>query len=416
MGGELGGMPTNLLAGLRYETTDVKSTAFLQVPQFLRWEDNNDFQLLFSSDFQPVSVNADYSHMLPSFDFDVEVREDLKARFSYGKSISRAGYGSLSAVVSNLGTTGSTLLGTDPTARASNPALVPLESDNVDVSVEWYYDEASFASVGLFEKRVSNFIGSETVVSNWFGIQDQTNGPRAQAAEAALDGLGVLVDDTSLFVMMAVLDNPADFPNGAADFQIDSGTGNTVDPVFAVNVATAYDLVPEAGDPLMQFSTTQPVNNREARFSGAEFGVQHFFGDTGFGVLFNYTVVNSDTAFDNEGDPTQSQFALTGLSDTYNLVGVYENAGWSARVAYNWRDDFLAGTNRGGSNNPTYVEEYTQLDLSVAYDVNDALTVFFEGINLTEEDVRQYARTERQLWFLDDLGARYQFGARYTFE
>jgi TonB-dependent receptor len=349
-------------------------------------------------------------------DFDVELSEDLKGRFSFGKTIARAGYGQLSAVVGNLGTTGSTLNGSTPTANAANPALIPLESDNLDLSIEWYYDDASYASIGVFEKRVSNFIGNETVDANWFGIRDQTNGPRAQAAKDELDNLGVLVDDTSLFVMMAVLDNPADFPGGAGDFQIDAGTGNTVDPTFAVAVATAYDLFPDSSDPLMTFKTSQPVNNKEALFKGAELGVQHFFGDTGFGVQANYTAVSSDTEFDNLGVPGVSQFALTGLSDTYNIVGIYENAGWSARLAYNWRDKFLAQANVGGSNNPNYVEEHDQFDLNVAYDVTDALTVFFEGINLTEQDTRQTARNEHQLWFLDDLGARYQIGARYTFE
>jgi TonB-dependent receptor len=270
--------------------------------------------------------------------------------------------------------------------------------------------------VGLFEKRVKNFIGQDQVVSSWFGLRDQTNGPRAEAAIEALGNIGVLVDDTSLFVMMAVLDNPVDFPGGEADFQIDAGTGNTTDAGFAVTVATLYDLLPESSDPLMEFSTTTPVNNKEASFSGAEFAVQHFFGDTGFGVVANYTAVNSDTSFDDTGLPSVSQFALTGLSDTANLVAIFENFGFQARLAYNWRDAFLAQTNRGNSRNPTYVDEYTQLDLNLAYDVSDALTVFFEGINLTEEDTRQYGRSERQLWFLEDLGARYQIGARYTFE
>jgi TonB-dependent receptor len=362
-------------------------------------------------------VDEDYDNMLPSLDFDIGISDNLKGRFSFGKSISRAGYADLTAEVSGFGTVGSTFNGAQPTANASNPSLVPLESDNLDIALEWYYGESSYASAGLFEKRVSNFIGREQVVTNWFGIQDQTNGPRAEAAAAALDGIGVLVDDTSLFVMMAILDNPADFPGGAADFQTDPATGDTTTlPAFAVSVATAYDLVPEAGDPLMDFSTTTPINNREASFSGAEFAVQHFFGDTGFGVLANYTVVNSDTSFDNLGLPSVSQFALTGLSDTANLVAIFENFGFSARLAYNWRDAFLAGTNRGNSRNPTYVDEYTQIDLNLAYDVSDALSVFFEGINITEENNRQYARSERQLWFLEDLGARYHLGARYTFQ
>ena len=411
--GELGGMATHLRAGLRYEQTDVTSTSEMLVPLHLLWEDNNDFQTIRSSEVTPVTQEADYDHVLPSFDFDIDLRDDLKGRFSYSKTIARAGYGSLAASVGGFGTVGSTLLGSQPAADASNPALVPLESDNLDLSLEWYYDESSYASIGFYDKRVSNFIGTEQIDQNWFDVRDQTNGPRAEAARAELEALGLAVDDTSLFVMMAVLDNPADFPGGSADVVTNGGV---VDADFAVDVATDYDLTPNADDPVMTFRTATPVNNKEAQIYGMEFAVQHFFGDSGFGVQANYTIVEGDVDYDVLADPSEAQFALTGLSDTANLVGIYENDKFQARVAWNWRDDYLNEVNRGNSQNPVFVEAYSQLDLSMTYLVNDQLSVSFEGLNLTEENIRHFGRTESQLWFLQDLGARYQIGARYAFE
>jgi len=38
-----------------------------------------------------------------------------------------------------------------------------------------------------------------------------------------------------------------------------------------------------------------------------------------------------------------------------------------------------------------------------------------EGLNLTEEDVRWHGRSKKQLWLLEDQGARYSIGARYKF-
>lgn len=405
--GELGGMKTNFLTGVRYETTDVFSTSDSLLPSYLLWQDNNDFQTIRQSTVTELSGKASYDHLLPSMDFDITLSEDLKGRVSYSKTIARASFGDLQAAVGNYGTVGSTYLGARPTANEGNPELVPLESNNFDVSVEWYYDESSYASIGLFEKRVDNFVGTEQIDKNHFGVLDQTNGPRAQAAAEALIARSIAVDDTSLFVMMAVLDNPVDFPGGAADYI------NTAD--FQVEVATAYDLIPEPGDPQMIFRTSTPVNNKEAKIYGAEFALQHFFGDTGFGVQANYTLVRGDIGFNNETDPGVSQFALTGLSDTANLVGIYERGPFQARLAYNWRDKYLNQTNRGNSRNPTYVEAYAQVDLNVSYDVNDQLTVFLEGLNLNEENNRQYARSQSQLWYLEDLGARYHLGARYNF-
>jgi TonB-dependent receptor len=218
---------------------------------------------------------------------------------------------------------------------------------------------------------------------------------------------GIAIDDTSLFVMMAVLNNPDAFPGGADEY--------VHDYEFWVQVATDYDLAPNEDDPEMTFRTSTPDNNKEAQIYGFEIAAQHFFGDTGFGLQANYTIVRGDVGFDVTADPGEDQFALTGLSDTANLTAIYENYGFQARLAYNWRDKYLNEINKGNSRNPVFVDAYSQIDLNVSYEVNDNLDVFFEGLNLTEENIRHYGRSENQLWYLEDQGARYQLGARYAF-
>ena len=37
-----------------------------------------------------------------------------------------------------------------------------------------------------------------------------------------------------------------------------------------------------------------------------------------------------------------------------NIVGVYENFGVSARLAYNWRGSFLNNASKGNNRNPVY--------------------------------------------------------------
>ncbi len=407
--GELGGMATNVVVGARYERTDVTSVSDLLIPTAIGWEDNNDFFTLRDSVFTPFSQEADYDHVLPSLDFDVELTQDLKARVSYSKTIARASYNQLRSSVSVANPQGSTLNGFIANATGSNPALVPLESDNFDLSLEWYFGESSYVSGGFFEKRVANFIGNEVSREFLFDIRDQSAGPRAEAAIDALTAGGYATDDTNLFVMMALMDNPADamFPGGAAAFD-----GTEAQHLY---VATQYDVLPNSDDPLRPFNVSRPVNNREAKLYGWEFAGQHFFGDSGFGVQANYTIVRGDVAFDDGGDPTVNQFALQGLSDSANLVLMYEKFGLSARLAYNWRDQFLQNANRGGFLNPEYVEDYAQLDLNVGYNFNDNLSVSFEGLNLTGEDVRWHGRSPLQMWFLEELGPRYALGARYKF-
>jgi outer membrane receptor protein involved in Fe transport len=65
--------------------------------------------------------------------------------------------------------------------------------------------------------------------------------------------------------------------------------------------------------------------------------------------------------------------------------------------------------------NPIFVEAFDQIDINVGYDINDHLAVSFEAVNLTGEDVRWHGRSTKQMWRLEDLGARYAVGMRYKF-
>lgn len=415
--GELAGMKTNFMAGLRYETTDVTATSFVIPPLYLRWEDNNDFNPVYpKGNVAAPKVDASYDNLLPSLDFDIAFNDSLKGRFSFSQTIARAGYGSLNNAVTNYSSGGgSTALGAIRTANVGNPALLPLQSTNADISLEWYYDDSSYVSGGVFEKRVANFIGDEKTTRPLYGIQDQTNAksPRVIAALQALKNRGISQDDTSLFVMMAILDNPSAFPTGAAAYP---STGNqSADDIVKAKIATDYDIIPVAGDPLSDWQVSAPINNKEAKLYGAELAVQHFFGESGFGLQANYTIVRGDVGYKNDKDPSESQFALLGLSDTMNIVGVYENFGVSARLAYNWRGSFLNNASKGSSRNPQYTEAYSQWDLSVGYNITDDLSVSFEGLNLTGEDRRDHGRTWNMVEYMEDLGPRYAVGARYNF-
>ena len=53
----------------------------------------------------------------------------------------------------------------------------------------------------------------------------------------------------------------------------------------------------------------------------------------GLGFQANYTYVKSSLTYDNMG--LGNQFALVGLSNSANLVGIYEDQKWSIRLAYN---------------------------------------------------------------------------------
>ena len=83
-----------------------------------------------------------------------------------------------------------------------------------------------------------------------------------------------------------------------------------------------------------------------------------------------------------------------------------------------WRDDYLLGVGQAGGSAegpPQFFKAFGATDISVNYDVTDELTVFFEGINVTNETEQGYGRYEEQFLFARQFGARYALGARYTF-
>jgi TonB-dependent receptor len=427
MRGDLGNMPTNLLVGVRYEQTDVSSTSNILVPNNpggMVWTANNDFTIARSATVQPFTEETDYSHVLPSVDFDVMLTDAIKGRMSYSKTIARANYGDLYAGATVRGATGSVLIdpSTQASADAQNPALVPLESDNLDFSVEYYFSDQGYVSAGFWEKRVDNFIGTTVLQQDLFNITDPTSGPDAQSALAFLQSASCRTqvtaaggdvnaacsaNDTALFTALAMLRNSG-ATGGLAAYNGSSGQ--------ILDMENRFDIAGEADDPLYTFAVRRPVNQEKAKIHGWELGGQYFFGDTGFGLQANYTIVKGDVGFDNNAPPGTTQFALLGLSDTANAVVMYEKYGITARLAYNWRDEFLAATNQNGSNtNPYYVEAYDQIDLSVGYQFNESLSFQVEAVNLTGEDVRWHARSEKQVVRLEDQQPRYAVGVRYKF-
>lgn len=412
------GRPAHILAGVRYEDTQTTSTSVVTELTAIQWDSDNDFTEVAGTASTSLVDSGDYSNLLPSFDLSVDVTDDLVVRASFSKTIARPDFSNLFSALSVNRPSRPTALGGIATGSSGDPNLRPLESDNFDISVEWYYDDASYISIGAFEKRVSNFIGTGTETRNAFGLRDASSGAagsRSGEALAELDNLGALPTDTNLFTLTALLEQTGDLATASSMFQANLLANGNVDEQYAETVFSSISLVGDANDPLYDFQVQIPINNREGNISGLEFAAQHFFGDTGFGIAANYTLVNGDVGIDVGASPNEDQFALLGLSDSANVVGIYEKGRISARVAWNWRDEFLIQTNRGGFRNPVFVDAYDQFDVSVSYNVTDNINLTFEGINLGGSTTRTFGRDESNLWLAQELKPRYLLGARYTF-
>lgn len=358
--GDVGGYPFGFVTGLRYEKTDLTISGNLA--SILRVEaEGAEVLNEVLTPVTPTKLESDYAMFLPNVDFKLDLTDDLVSRFAYSKTITRP---SMQELRPNLEFRDLKQNGPYP-ATAGNPDLKPLESDNIDLSIEWYYGEGSYASAGFFYKQVDNFIVDATTGQSFIGE------------------LGTPITDPATGTLTSI-------PVGGAPSDI-------IDP----------------NDQVIEFAVTKPSNVETADVDGFEFAVQHMFGQSGFGAIANATFVSTNAEYDTNS--FDQGFALVGLSDSYNLVGFYENDKFEVRLAYNYRDKFLQSLDQGGVAEPTFVDDYGQFDLSASYNLTDNVSIFFEGINLTGEETLWHGRFSNQFLLAEESGSRYTVGVRASF-
>ena len=143
---------------------------------------------------------------------------------------------------------------------------------------------------------------------------------------------------------------------------------------------TTSEQIFEGFENLGLVRATRPDNVDSANVKGFEIGIQHFF-DTlpapfdGLGIIANYTFSDSRAS---------NGFPLVAASKhSFNVVGLYEKGRFSARIAYNWRDDAVFEFTQG---RPDVIAARSQLDGQFGIDLTDAIALSFQAQNVMPED------------------------------
>ena len=385
--------------GVRWVKTDVSSTGGAQFPLYQApgapgAGQNPDPRSLatpadiaFQNGGNYTAANADSNtNILPSLNIRFGLTDDQFLRFAASRALSRADIGlykyyyTVGVDQGNCaaGTVTWTVPGdcsTPPvawtpryTADTGNPLLKPTTADQVDLTYEWYFSSAGSFTMALFYKKFNDYIVKRS------------------------------------------FDEP--FTN--------NGVTRTV-------------------------NVTRPINADGAKVSGFEVAYQTFFDQlpepwNGLGVQANFTYVDNKgvsngglSSVGNDGDALQggstnqipnisfTDLPLEGFSDmAYNLVLMYEKQKFSARLAYNWRDDYLISQSDCCIKLPVWQDAYGQLDASVHYKPTDSWDIFLDAQNLTESEtvlrqqVNDNGLTLPRSWFTNDL--RLQLGVRYRIQ
>ena len=165
-------------------------------------------------------------------------------------------------------------------------------------------------------------------------------------------------------------------------------TGTVFYRDFEGYIQPSVELVNYFGD---VYRVTRPGNTGDGFLQGFEIGYQQFYDNLpgifgGLGLQANFTYMDGDTTNLDTG----IEQSITGLSNrSYNIILLYERERFSARFAYNWRDEFLDVRNIAAGYD-LYVAETDQLDGQTSYAFSDNITVSLEGINLTDTGFKDF--------------------------
>lgn len=172
------------------------------------------------------------------------------------------------------------------------------------------------------------------------------------------------------------------------------------------------------GDGVLYFYNSY-INGEGAKISGVELTAKTAFTFlpgllSGLGADVNYTYQEaSEVGVYSQLDG--SELSYPGLSsDSYNATLWYERGPINARLAYNYRSQYLV-TAADQSGNPVIKEPTGYLDGKISWKPGlKGLTLFAEGKNLTEEDESTYAGDIR-LINRGYSGRRFFLGATYKY-
>ena len=356
--------------GVRYVKTDVSGPGVETFAQFndLNGTDDDDSnprtylpELAAFLDQADTGVDIDnsYEYFLPSVNVKWDLNDEMLIRFAASQSITPPRIDQLDATRAHRAILGFVV---DPNPApgeqpgvidiipdeiridGGNPNLEPIESTNFDLSYEWYFGDDGQFSVSAFYKDIENIIV--------YGVTNE--------GSLTLDGREV----------------PLNF---AGETNLNDGT--------IQGVEIAYQ----------QFYTELPG----------------LLGN--LGLQANLTLLESEAtplpAFvDADGDGLADDFLQTyrwsvgellGLSDiSANLIGIYQDENFEARLAYNWRSDYFSSYRDFVTGNPIIQEEIGFLDASFKWDITDQVQIGVLGANLL--DTKAFASQQ-----VDQAGQRF---------
>ncbi len=151
--------------GVRVVETENSTEGWVVYPTTITDSEGN---MGFYQDPEQISVSNKYTNVLPSLNLRVNFRDNLLLRFAASRAISRPNFGDMQAYrILSAALPPGTGIEDGPELEDfiltadlwDNPMLEPVESDQFDLSFEWYFSEyGGMAHANLFYKNIDGII------------------------------------------------------------------------------------------------------------------------------------------------------------------------------------------------------------------------------------------------------------------
>jgi TonB-dependent receptor len=325
--------------GVRYVETLITSTGLLPTP---------------ANPLASVTVEHEYTDVLPSLNLALEITPDLITRFAVAKVMSRPGLGNL--------TPGGTVTNTGipPTASIGNPYLNPYRATNYDWSLEWYPGKGSILSGAIFYRDVKSYI-QQTTSDEPFS---NTGLPDSYLAAGQ-------TPDT-IFRVTNSRNTPGGFIKG-----------------FEFNYQQAFTFLPGI---LANFGTL----------------LNYTYVDSEIDYFLSTSTIN----------PTSVKSQFVGVSpNSVNGTLYYEDKRFSARVSAAYRDDYLQLVPIKNTLPDVRGSASTlNLDASMSFTLSDHVKLNFDALNLTNQATDNWSGEQRRSQRVTSVtGRQFFFGAQYNY-
>ncbi|WGL16167.1 TonB-dependent receptor [Microbulbifer bruguierae] len=363
---ELNSTPVRGNFGVRVVHTEVDSVAY-RTPYEIVTSDTGALSMrpVDGADLERVSAGGDYTEVLPSLNVIADLSEQVMLRGAVYRGLSRPDPSDLGYTRTFRPNTSEDITSVSELLNSvdgdGNPNMQPLTSWNFDAAIEWYPNDDSMLTFGIYHKNFQGGFETATITENF------------------------LVD------------------------------GQQVDAAFNI-VRTNEDTSTMNG---IEITGTHRFSYLPGYFSGLGVKASYNYADSDF--EFEDSLYGDSLVLDESGNATSQNIGiiapgnLPGFSENVFSGQVYYQIGdFDTSLIYKYRSGYFQPYTSDGTR-LRYVGDTGVWEMKASYQLTDNVKLSLEAINLFDEPKNQYFFTTDNLGEVNSYGPRVFLGLKAKF-